>query len=114
MTMNIPSTVNMSNMIEIKLDRLIDEMRFLKSHTIAFDTRLQAPMPHSGAPKGAGLDGDGADQAIIVVASMRVVFGHCQRHLVPNLQATVPDNQINRSAPLRVRRQGLDRHLQRT
>ena len=89
-------------------------MRFLKSHTIAFDTRLQAPMPHSGAPKGAGLDGDGADQAIIVVASMRVVFGHCQRHLVPNLQATVPDNQINRSAPLRVLRQGLDRHLQRT
>jgi hypothetical protein len=45
---------------------------------------------------------------------MRVVFGHCQRHLVPNLQTTVPDNQINRSAPLRVVRQGLDRHLQRT
>jgi len=41
MTMNIPSTVNMSNMIEIKLDRLIDEMRFLKSHTIAFDTRMR-------------------------------------------------------------------------
>jgi hypothetical protein len=41
MTVNIPSTVNISNMIEIKLDRLIDEMRFLKSHTIAFDTRMR-------------------------------------------------------------------------
>ena len=29
-------------MIGLKLDRLIDEMRFLKSHTIAFDTRLRA------------------------------------------------------------------------
>ena len=28
-------------MIELKLDRLIDEMRFLKSRTIAFDTRLR-------------------------------------------------------------------------
>jgi len=28
-------------MIELKLDRLIEEMRFLKSHTIAFDTRLR-------------------------------------------------------------------------
>jgi hypothetical protein len=26
---------------ELKLDRLIDEMRFLKSHTIAFDMRLR-------------------------------------------------------------------------
>ena len=41
MTVNIPSAVNISNMIEIKLDRLIDEMRFLKSHTIAFDTRMR-------------------------------------------------------------------------
>ena len=41
MTVNIPSAVNISNMIEIKLDRLIDEMRFLKSHTIAFDRRLR-------------------------------------------------------------------------
>ena len=41
MTVNIPSTVNISNMIEIKLDRLIDEMRVLKSHTIAFDTRMR-------------------------------------------------------------------------
>jgi len=30
------------DMIELKLDRLIDEMRFLKSHTIAFDTRMRA------------------------------------------------------------------------
>ena len=29
------------NMIELKLDRLIEEMRFLKSHTIAFDTRMR-------------------------------------------------------------------------
>ena len=28
------------DMVELKLDRLIDEMRFLKSHTIAFDRRL--------------------------------------------------------------------------
>src|SRR5262249_19006653 len=105
MTVNMPSSV-----VELKLDRLIDDMRFLKSHTIAFDTRLQAPMPHSGAPKAPALTATAPTKR----SSMRVVFGHCQRHLVPNLQATVPDNQINRSAPLRVRRQGLDRHLQRT
>ena len=29
------------DMIQLKLDRLIDEMRFLKSHTIAFDTRMR-------------------------------------------------------------------------
>ena len=29
------------DMVELKLDRLIDEMRFLKSHTIAFDRRLR-------------------------------------------------------------------------
>jgi hypothetical protein len=29
------------DMVELKLDRLIDEMRFLKSHTIAFDTRMR-------------------------------------------------------------------------
>ena len=29
------------NVVELKLDRLIDEMRFLKSHTTAFDTRLR-------------------------------------------------------------------------
>jgi len=28
-------------MVELKLDRLIDEMRFLKSHTIAFDARMR-------------------------------------------------------------------------
>jgi hypothetical protein len=28
-------------LIELKLDRLIDEMRFLKSRTIAFDTRMR-------------------------------------------------------------------------
>jgi hypothetical protein len=37
--MNIPSSVSELDMVELKLDRLIDEMRFLKSHTIAFDTR---------------------------------------------------------------------------
>jgi len=35
-------TVSSPNVIEIKLDRLIDEMRFLKSRTIAFNTRLSA------------------------------------------------------------------------
>jgi hypothetical protein len=29
------------DMVELKLDRLIDEMRLLKSRTIAFDTRLR-------------------------------------------------------------------------
>ena len=38
MTVNIPG----SSVVEIKLDRLIDEMRFLKSHTIAFDTRMRS------------------------------------------------------------------------
>ena len=41
MTVNIPSTVNISNMIEIKLDRLIDEMRFLRSQMIAYDRHLK-------------------------------------------------------------------------
>ena len=34
-------TVNSPNVIEIKLDRLIDDMRFLKSQMIAFDKRLR-------------------------------------------------------------------------
>ena len=44
MTVNIPSSVTETklDMVEPKLDRLIDEMRFLKSRTIAFDTRLRA------------------------------------------------------------------------
>jgi len=44
MTVNIPSSVTETklDMVERKLDRLIDEMRFLKSRTIAFDTRLRA------------------------------------------------------------------------
>jgi hypothetical protein len=29
------------NVVELKLDRLMEEMRFLKSHTITFDTRLR-------------------------------------------------------------------------
>jgi hypothetical protein len=44
MTVNIPRssvTEIRLDMIELKLDRLIDEMRFLKSHTIAFDKRLR-------------------------------------------------------------------------
>jgi hypothetical protein len=41
--LNIPSRVVeiKLDMVELKLDRLIDEMRFLKSHTIAFDTRMR-------------------------------------------------------------------------
>jgi hypothetical protein len=43
MTVNIPSSgIEIKlNRVELKLDRVIDEMRFLKSHTIAFDTRLR-------------------------------------------------------------------------
>ena len=44
MTGNVPSSRVAEiklDMIELKLDRLIDEMRFLKSHTIAFDTRMR-------------------------------------------------------------------------
>jgi hypothetical protein len=44
MTVNIPGSSEVElklDMIELKLDRLIDEMRFLKSHTIAFDTRMR-------------------------------------------------------------------------
>ena len=44
MTVNLPGSTVVEiklDMIELKLDRLIDEMRFLKSHTIAFDKRLR-------------------------------------------------------------------------
>ena len=43
MTVNIPSSgIEIKlNRVELKLDRVIDEMRFLKSRTIAFDTRLR-------------------------------------------------------------------------
>jgi hypothetical protein len=42
MTVNILSVVEIRlEMVELKLDRLIDEMRFLKSRTIAFDVRLR-------------------------------------------------------------------------
>ena len=43
MTVNMPSSaVEIKlNVVELKVDRLIDEMCFLKSHTIAFDTRLR-------------------------------------------------------------------------
>jgi hypothetical protein len=34
-------TVSSPNVIEIKLDRLIDDMRFLRSQMIAFDRHLQ-------------------------------------------------------------------------
>jgi hypothetical protein len=35
-----PMTESSPNVIEIKLDRLIDDMRFLRSQIIAFDRRL--------------------------------------------------------------------------
>ena len=43
MTANIPSSASETKLdtVELKLDRLIDEMRFLKSRTFAFDTRLR-------------------------------------------------------------------------
>jgi len=43
MSVNIPSSgieIKLDRM-ELKLDRVIDEMRFLKSHAIALDTRLR-------------------------------------------------------------------------
>ena len=48
MTVNTPSSVieMKLDMVELKLDRLIDEMRFLKSHTIAFDTRMRRIEAH--------------------------------------------------------------------
>jgi len=42
-TVNIPSSgieIKLDR-VELKLERVIDEMRFLKSHTIALDTRLR-------------------------------------------------------------------------
>jgi hypothetical protein len=36
-----PMTVSSPNVIEIKLDRLIDDMRLLRSQMIAFDRQLQ-------------------------------------------------------------------------
>jgi hypothetical protein len=43
MTVNIPRSVVEPelDMVEFKLDRLIDEMRFVRSHMIAFDKRLK-------------------------------------------------------------------------
>jgi hypothetical protein len=43
MTVNIPSRVVEPelDMVELKLDRLIDEMRFVRSHMIALDTRMR-------------------------------------------------------------------------
>jgi len=40
MTVDVRSEAKL-DMVELKLDRLIDEMRFLKSHTIALDTRMR-------------------------------------------------------------------------
>ena len=43
MTVNIPSSgieIKLDR-VELKLERVIDEMRFLKSHTIAMDSRLR-------------------------------------------------------------------------
>ena len=44
MTVNIPGSSVAEiklDVIELKLDRFIEEMRFLKSRTIAFDTRMR-------------------------------------------------------------------------
>ena len=44
MTVNIPGSSVAEiklDVIELKLDRFIEEMRFLRSRTIAFDTRLR-------------------------------------------------------------------------
>jgi len=41
-----PMTVSSPNVIEIKLDRLIDDMRLLRSQTIAFDRQLKGIEAH--------------------------------------------------------------------
>jgi hypothetical protein len=45
MIVNVRSETKL-DMVELKLDRLIDEMRFLKSHTIALDTRMRGIEAH--------------------------------------------------------------------
>jgi hypothetical protein len=61
MTVNIPSSVVEPELdvVEFKLDRLIDEMRFVRSHMIALDTRmrgieayLKASEPSEQQPEG--------------------------------------------------------------
>jgi hypothetical protein len=61
MTVNIPGSVVEPelDMVEFKLDRLIDEMRFVRSHMIALDTRmrgieayLKASEPSEQQPEG--------------------------------------------------------------
>jgi hypothetical protein len=37
--------------------------------------------------EGAGLDGEGASQAIINVSAMRVIFGHCPKDHAPDFTA---------------------------
>ena len=51
MTVNTASSIAeiKLDMMELKLDRLIDEMRLLKSRTIAFDTRLRGIEAYLGA-----------------------------------------------------------------
>jgi hypothetical protein len=43
MTVNMPSSSVEPeiDLVEVKLDRLIDEMRFVRSHMIALDTRMR-------------------------------------------------------------------------
>ena len=45
-------TVSSPNVIEIKLDRLIDDMRLLRSQMIAFDRHLKGTRRHPDAPAG--------------------------------------------------------------
>src|SRR2546428_7512381 len=63
MTVNTPSSAIeiKLDMVELKLDRLIDEMRFLKSHTIAFDTRLRGIEAYlkPSEPSASGMTSDG-------------------------------------------------------
>src|SRR2546428_5788692 len=63
MTVNTPSSAIeiKLDMVEVKLDRLIDEMRFLKSHTIAFDTRLRGIEAYlkPSEPSASGMTSDG-------------------------------------------------------
>jgi hypothetical protein len=72
-----------------------------------------SPNPEYRRAEGAGLDGEGADRAIILSAAMRVVIGRCPRVRVPVFTENVP---LTRCGDIRVhwsKRGWAERALQR-
>jgi hypothetical protein len=53
-----------------------------------------------GAPKAWGLDGEGANRAIINVSAMRVIFGHCPKILQLCGAAKRAPRQLRQSAQI--------------